>query len=162
MKYQIKKQNDYARIKEDRLKQIELADEKLWKCSHEYKSNDKKIIYIDYLELNNLSLLNDVKITQYFIGSTYGWISLNYKNTKALLLIVGYNSQYYMIELFCIVLLCDENSKLLIELYDHIKNVYKFNPKLITYDFALSNIQAINIVFKSLEIGIIPYFFYLV
>ena len=110
----------------------------------------------------SLSLLNDVKITQYFIGSTYGWISLNYKNTKALLLIVGYNSQYYMIELFCIVLLCDENSKLLIELYDHIKNVYKFNPKLITYDFALSNIQAINIVFKSLEIGIIPYFFYLV
>ena len=110
----------------------------------------------------SLSLLDDVKITQYFIGSTYGCIPLNYKNTKALLLIVGYNSQYYMIELFCIVLLCAENSKLLIELYDHIKNVYKFNPKLITYDFALSNIQAINIVFKSLEIGIIPYFFYLV
>jgi hypothetical protein len=52
MKYRIKKQNDYARIKEDRLKQIELSDEKLWKCSHEYKSNDKKIICIDYLELN--------------------------------------------------------------------------------------------------------------
>ena len=111
------------------------------------------------MELNNLSLLNDVKITQYFIGSTYECISLNYINTKALLLIVGYNSQYYMIELFCIVLLCDENSKLLIELYDHIKNVYKFNPKLIIYDFALANIQAINIVFKLLEFEIIPYTF---
>ena len=90
MKYRIKKQNDYARIKEDRLKQIELADEKLWKFSHEYKSNDKKIIC-------SLSLLNDVKITQYFIDSTYECIPLNYKNIKALLLIIGYNFQYYMI-----------------------------------------------------------------
>ena len=111
------------------------------------------------MELNNLSLLNDVKITQYFIGSTYECIPLNYINTKALLLIVGYNSQYYMLELFCIVLLYAENSKLLIELYDHIKNVYKFNPKLIIYDFALANIQAINIVFKLLEFEIIPYTF---
>lgn len=77
-------------------------------------------------------------------------------NTKALLLIVGYNSQYYIFELSCVILLSAENTELLIELYDHVKKVYKFNPKLITYDFALSNIQAINIVFKSLEIEIIP------
>ena len=42
MKYRIKKQNDYTRLKEDRLKHIELSGGKLWKCSHEYKSNDKK------------------------------------------------------------------------------------------------------------------------
>ena len=60
------------------------------------------------------------------------------------------------------MLLSVENTELLIELYDHIKNVYKFNPKLITYDFALANIQAINIIFKSFEIEIIPCFFHLV
>ena len=82
--------------------------------------------------------------------------SIKYVNTKALLLIVGYNSLYDIFELCCVVLLSAENTELLIELYDHIKNVYKFNLRLITYDYALANIQAINIVFKSLEIEIIP------
>ena len=43
--------------------------------------------------------------------------------------------------------------------YDHLKNIYKFIPKLITYDFSLSNTQAINIVFNSTEIEIIPVLF---
>ena len=54
-----------------------------------------------------------------------------------------------MFELCCVAILSSENAELLIELYDHLKNIYKFNPKLITNDFALANIQAINIVFKS-------------
>ena len=40
----------------------------------------------------SLSLLNYIKITQYFIDSNYRCAPLNYVNTKALLLIVRYNS----------------------------------------------------------------------
>lgn len=42
MKYLIKMQNDYIKIKEERLKAIELKGEKLWKFIHEYISKDKK------------------------------------------------------------------------------------------------------------------------
>ena len=55
-----------------------------------------------------------------------------------------------------------ENGELLIELYNHLKNIYKFSPKLITYDFALANILAINIVFQSTYIEIILCFIHLV
>ena len=70
-----------------------------------------------------MSLLNNIKITQYFIDSTYRCVPLNYVNTKALLLIVGYNSQYDIFELCCAILLSAENTELLIELYDNIKKV---------------------------------------
>ena len=52
--------------------------------------------------------------------------------------------------------------ELLIELYNHLKNIYQISPKLITYDFALANIQAVNIFFQSTNIEIIPSFFHLV
>ena len=152
MKNRINKQKNYDRMKEERLKGLEVSGEKLWKCSHEYISFEKK----DYMfrlfwfwTKYSLNLLNDDKIIQYFIDNTYRCVPLNYINTKSLLLIVGYNSQHDMFELCCVAILSSENAELLIELYDHLKNIYKFNPKLITNDFALANIQAINIVFKS-------------
>ena len=78
MKYRITKQNDYSRLKEDRLKLIELSGEKLWKCSHEYKSNDKKeYMFRLFGTKYSLSLLNNIKITQYFIDSTYTCVPLN-------------------------------------------------------------------------------------
>ena len=159
MKFRINKQNNFNKIKEDRLKLLEVSGEKLWKCSHEYISVEKKdYMYRLFGTKFSLSLLNDDKIIQYFIDSTYRCVPLNYLNTKALLLIAGYNSQYDMLELCCVAILSAENTELQIELYDYLKNIYKFNPQLITYDFALANIQAINIVFKSSEIEILPCF----
>ena len=69
----------------------------------------------------SLNLLNDDKIIQYFIDSTYRCVPLNYINTKSLLLIVGYNSQHDMFELCCVAILSSENAELLIEQYDHLK-----------------------------------------
>ena len=103
----------------------------------------------------SLKLLKDEKSTQFFIDSTYRCVPSNYNNTKALLLIVCYNSSPDRFDLCCAVLLSHENGELLIELYNHLKNLYKFSPKLIIYDFALANIQAVNIVFQSTYIEII-------
>ena len=110
----------------------------------------------------SLKLLKEEKSTQFFIDSTYRCVPSNYNNTKALLLIVCYNSFADRFDLCCAILLSHENGELLIELYNHLKNIYKFSPKLTTYDFALTNIQAVNIVFQSTNIEIIPCFFHLV
>ena len=41
-----------------------------------------------------------------------------------------------------------EDSKIMIELYNHLKNIYNFNPIKIIHDFAFGNISAINTVIK--------------
>ena len=110
----------------------------------------------------SLKLLKEEKSTQFFIDSTYRCVPSNYNNTKALLLIVCYNSSADRFDLCCVVLLSHENGELLFELYNHLKNIYKFSPKLITYDFALANIKAVNIVFQSTNMEIILCFFHLV
>lgn len=50
-----------------------------------------------------MGLLNNEKITQYFIDSTYRCVHLNYVNTIVLLLIIGCISDSDMLELCCVV-----------------------------------------------------------
>ena len=103
----------------------------------------------------SLKLIKEEKNKQFFKVSTYRCVPSNYNNTKALLLISCYNSSVDRFDLCCVELLGHESGELLLELYNHLKKIYKFSPKLIIYDFALDNIQAVKIVFQSTNIEII-------
>ena len=131
MKYRIKRQNEFNKVKEQRLKDLELAGERLWRCNLEYVSPEKKeYMFRLFRTKESLKLLKDEKSTQFFIDSTYRCVLSNYNNTKALLLIVCYKSSANRFDLCCVVLLSYENGELLIELYNHLKNIYKFSPQI--------------------------------
>ena len=51
MKYRIKQQNEFNKVKGQRLKSLEIAGERLQICTLNYVSPEKKNIYLDYLEL---------------------------------------------------------------------------------------------------------------
>ena len=53
MKYRIKRQNEFNKVKEQRLKDLKLTGERLWRFTFEYVSPEKKNICLDYLELKN-------------------------------------------------------------------------------------------------------------
>jgi len=76
----------------------------------------------------SLKLIKEEKNTQFFKVSTYRCGPSNYNNTKALLLIVCYNSSVDRFDLCCVVLLSHENGELLIELYNHLKKYINFLP----------------------------------
>ena len=81
---------------------------------------------------------------------------------KALLLIIGYDCSIDSFQLCCAVTLSHEDCETLCELYSYLKNIWNFIPKKITYDFALGNINAINKVYKTDNLCILPCFFHLV
>jgi len=65
-------------------------------------------------------------------------------------------------QLTLIARLSHESSDIYTELYNYLKNLYKFNPKKISFDFALGNIKGLNTVFTPNEgIVIIPCLFHL-
>ena len=79
--------------------------------------------------------LSNKDFSQFFVDSTYKCVLNNIKNIKCLLLIIGYNSSKDSFELCCSVLLSNEDSETLIELYSYLKNMWNFKPPKITYDF---------------------------
>jgi len=76
----------------------------------------------------SLKLIKEEKNTQFFKVSTYRCVPSNYNNTKALLLIVCYNSSVDRFDLCFDVLLSHEKGELLIELYNHYKKYINFFP----------------------------------
>ena len=103
MKYRIKRPNKFNKVKEQRLKDLELAGERLWRCTLEYVSPEKKEnMYRLFGTKESLKLIKEEKSTQFFKDSTYRCVPSDYNNTKALLLIVCYNSS--LIDLIYIML----------------------------------------------------------
>ena len=92
-----------------------------------------------------MKLLFYKNVTQYFVDSSYKCLQNNIPECKAFLLTLSH-----------------EDRDILCELYLYLKNIWNLIPKKITYDFALDNINAINIVNKNDEICILPYFFHLI
>ena len=83
-------------------------------------------------------------------------------DAKALLIIIGYNYTKDIFELILVALLSHEDTNILIEFYNFIINTYNWEPKILTFDFAKSNINAIKEVFKNNNnIKLIPCFFHL-
>jgi hypothetical protein len=59
--------------------------------------------------------------------------------------------------LILIALLSHEEADILTKFYNFLKNAYLFNPKKITFDFSLGDVNSITNVFsKNEEIMIIP------
>ena len=109
-----------------------------------------------------MQLLNDKNINQYFIDTTYKSVPKDLDNAKALLVIIGYNYSKDIFELILVALLSHEDTSILIEFYNFIINTYNWESKILTFDFAKSNINAIKEVFKNKNnIKLIPCFFHL-
>lgn len=95
----------------------------------------------------------------YFINSSCKCLTNNIPQCKALLIIIGYDSSIDTFLICCVVLLSHEDKDTLTELYSCLKNIWNFNPKKITLDFALVNINAIKKVFEGINASILPCFF---
>lgn len=75
---------------------------------------------------------------------------------------LGYNSAKDKFQLILIAILSHESSDIYTEFYNYLKNLYRFKPKIITFDFALGNIKGLNTVFtRKKGIVIIPCLFHL-
>ena len=148
---------------EQRLKNIKLNDIPLQKFIINYYDNESKeyegfrIFGTD----ESLKLLSSKHISQYFIDSTYRCLPINQKNIKALVLLIGYNTEREMFELCCAAVFSKEDSNIYSKFYEILKNNYSFNPKKISMDFALANLKAVNEVFGKSNLEIIPCLFHL-
>ena len=110
----------------------------------------------------SIHLLNDPDITQYFIDETYRCVPHSIKSVNVLILLIGYNKKLQIFELCLIATMNKENLDMYKQFYLQLKTMYNFKPKIITCDFNLSNINAINEIFSENEVVIIPCFFHLV
>ena len=160
--YNIKKENDF------KIDSIELRGTKLYLGKIEFISNKtiNNSVYVTkcirlYGTKESCALLDNKFVTQYFVDNTYKCVPKTIENANSLLLLLGYNSNLDIFEICLAALMSHEDSEIMIEFYNHLKNIYNFSPKKITHDFALGNISALNTVFKS-DLKIIPCFFHLV
>ena len=163
-KSELNKKYIYNKSLNERISDIKLYGNNLLLCHMNYKdiqSNKFKSFRI-FGTFNSISLLNDKNINQFFIDTTYKSVPNDFNDAKALLVIIGYNYTKDLFELILVTLLSHEDTNILIEFYNFIINTYKWYPKILTFDFAKSNINAIKEVFKNNNsVKLIPCFFHL-
>ena len=124
------------------------------------KDNEQNVIRI-YGTDESLKLLNDNKVTQYFIDGTYKCVPYSLKSVNVLIILISYNHINKNFELCLIANFTKEDKENFKQFYSLLKNKYIFNPKTITWDFAISNLQALNSIFGDDNIIIITCFFHL-
>ena len=153
----------YSKNNIDKLNDIKLFGKNLLICYMKFKDiqTDNYKTFRIYATDLSLSLLNNKNINQYFIDTTYKCVPNDIDEAKSLLIIIGYNNSTDKFELILASLLSKEDSDTLVEFYSILINSYNWNPKCITLDFALSNINAIKKVFSNSDIKIIPCLFHL-
>ena len=95
----------------------------------------------------SLSLCNDGNCKQFFVDSTYRAVPSNSEFKHCVM--ITYNLKNKLYELVNIALLEDETEETYNEYYSILKNKYSFTPKIITVDYALSNINSIKKAFDS-------------
>ena len=79
-----------------------------------------------------------------------------------MMVLLGYNNSLDKFQLILIALISNEDSNIFTELYNFLKNTWKFRPKKISFDFGLVNIKVIQTVYsKEDNITIIPCLFHL-
>lgn len=130
--------------------------------------------YIKFLNENNeyseirvfgteetFSYLSNKEIKQYFIDGTYKVLP-NIENIKVLVLIIGNRGYTNDNVLCCSVLMSDEREETFKRLLNELKVYFDFYPEFITTDFSMSNINAIEKVFKDDNLKLITCFFHLV
>ena len=108
-----------------------------------------------------LKLQPSSKISQYFIDGSYKCLPRNQKQAKVLILLIGFNTERNMFELCCYSVFSKEDTDIYVKFYQILKTNFSFEPKKITMDFALANINAITTVFKDEEIMILTCLFHL-
>ena len=150
---------------EEKLRDIKLYGKNLCVCKFEYldvKHKDTNKIFYVFATQYSLSLLNSPDINQYFTDCTYKCVPNDLKGKYSLLVLMGYNFKSDKFQLILIALLSNEDTDIYVNLYNFLYNTYNFEPKRITFDFALGNLNAIKKVYGSVEnITIVPCFFHL-
>ena len=109
---------------------------------------------------NSLELINDKKVTLYFIDGTYKCVPHSLDSVNVLLILIAYNADLKQFELALAATFNKENKDIYTQFYSFIKRKYNFNPFFITCDFSKSNIAAINRTFENSLI--ISCFFHLI
>ena len=97
-------------------------------------------------------LFNDDNIKQYFIDRAYKCVphSIEYINVLIVLIVlICHNPKINQFELCLLATLNNKEIENYINFYKLLKTKYHFCPKIITYDFALANINAIKEVYKQ-------------
>ena len=148
---------------EERLSNIKLYDSFLQNIYFKYyDENTKNMESIRIYGTNeSLKLLSSSKISQYFIDGTYKCLPINQKEAKVLILLIGFNTERNMFELCCCSVFSKEDTDIYVKFYQILKTNFSFEPKKITMDFALANINAITNVFKDEEVIILTCLFHL-
>ena len=132
-----------------------------YNLSNSNLNKDDKIIRI-YGTLESISLLSNKDINQYYIDGTYKCIPFNSPDIKVLILLICYNQKKDLYELCLASTFSHEDTDTFITFYTYLKNMYLFNPRYITCDFAMANIKAIQIVFAKDNCTIITCLFHLI
>ena len=132
-----------------------------YNLSNSNLNKDDKIIRI-YGTLESISLLSNKDINQYYIDGTYKCIPFNSPDIKVLIILICYNQKKDLYELCLASTFSHEDTDTFITFYTYLKNMYLFNPRYITCDFAMANIKAIQIVFAKDNCTIITCLFHLI
>ena len=112
--------------------------------------------------MESISLLSNKDINQYYIDGTYKCIPFNSPDIKVLIILICYNQKKDLYELCLVSTFSHEHTDTFITFYTYLKNMYLFNPRYITFDFAMANIKAIQIVFAKDNCTIITCLFHLI
>jgi len=80
----------------------------------------------------SLKLLNDNKITRYFIDGTYKCVPHSLKSINVLIILIAYNQINKKFELSLIATFTKEDKETFKQFYSLLKNKYNFNQKRIT------------------------------
>jgi hypothetical protein len=141
---------------------LELYGSKLLKEKFEYKNEDGKssIIRI-YGTHETMSLLNSKHITQNFQDGTYKIVPKN-NDIKVVIIMLGKSKLNSKIELILVACFSEESSEIFTRFYKILKCFYNFVPNYITYNFGLTNLKALEIVYSNDNVIIITCFFHLV
>lgn len=127
-----------------------------------YDENSKKNQFFRiFATEENLKLLSSKNISQYFIDSTYRCIPNSQNNYEAFVLLIGYNTIREMFELCCCAIFSKEDTIIYKKFYETLKYNYSFEPKKITMDFALANLNAVREVYGRSNLEILPCLFHL-
>ena len=161
----IKKIKKFEFSKEQSVDAIELEGQKLLIAKATFYVNDGNKIIEKTLRIygNKLSmnLLHSSDINQYFVDCTYRCVPAGLESANSLLLLIGYNIKYDLYELCCVGVLSHESKDIFSQFYCILKNIYNFQPKILTYDFDLANIGVVKEVFGDGTLSL-PCLFHLV
>ena len=125
------------------------------------KEDGEKLFTKIFANQLTFKLLSSKTISQYYQDGTYKIIP-NLNEIKVLIVLIGKNIGLNKFELILVATFSEESAECYKRFFNLLKSTYNFVPSLITNDFGLVNLKALEEVYENEDIAIITCLFHLV